>query len=158
MLGTLALPERYLGQVVQAVSKAKKPVLLWLQFQDCTGCSESMLRSSHPDVGEAVLDLLSWEYHEVIMAGAGKQADAVLDRVVKEDKGKYLAVVEGAIPTGEGSATSGAAARWRSPIKSAGTRRPPLPWALAPSTAAWCARVRIPRGLWAFTKRCPGSR
>lgn len=103
MLGTLALPERYLGQVVEAVTKAKtKPVLLWLQFQDCTGCSESMLRSSNPDVAEVVLELLSWEYHEVIMAGAGKAADAVLDRVVKEDKGKYIAVVEGAIPTADG--------------------------------------------------------
>jgi len=102
MLATLALPDRYLAQVVQAVGKAKKPVLVWLQFQDCTGCSESMLRSSNPDVAEAVLDLLSWEYHEVIMPGAGKAANSVLDRVVNEDKGKYLAVVEGAIPTGEG--------------------------------------------------------
>ncbi|HEV8041458.1 MAG TPA: hydrogenase small subunit [Bryobacteraceae bacterium] len=107
MLATLALPNRYLAQVVQAVGKARMPVLLWLQFQDCTGCSESMLRSSHPDVAEAVLDLLSWEYHEVIMAGAGKQADAVLNRVVNEDKRKYLAVVEGAIPTGEGFCTIG---------------------------------------------------
>ena len=72
MLATLAMPERYLGQVVKAVGQARKPVLLWLQFQDCTGCSESMLRSSHPDVGEVVMELLSWEYHEVIMAGAGK--------------------------------------------------------------------------------------
>ncbi len=101
MLGTLALPERYLAQVVQAVGKARKPVLVWLQFQDCTGCSESMLRSSHPDVAEVVLELLSWEYHEVIMPGAGKAASAVLDRVANEDKGKYLAVVEGAIPTGK---------------------------------------------------------
>jgi NADH ubiquinone oxidoreductase, 20 Kd subunit len=107
MLGTLALPDRYLAQVVQAVGKAKKPVLLWLQFQDCTGCSESMIRSSNPSVGEVVLDLLSWEYHEVIMAGAGKHADAVLDRVVNEDKGKYIAVVEGAIPTGDGFCTIG---------------------------------------------------
>src|ERR1051326_8175503 len=102
MLGTLALPERYLAQTVAAVGKAKKPVLVWLQFQDCTGCSESMLRSSHPDVADVVLDLLSWEYHEVVMAGGGAQANAVLDRVVKEEKGKYLVVVEGSIPTGEG--------------------------------------------------------
>ena len=60
MLGTRALPERYLGQVVDAVTKAKtKPILLWLQFQDCTGCSESMLRSSNPDVAEIVMELLS---------------------------------------------------------------------------------------------------
>ncbi|HML15820.1 MAG TPA: hypothetical protein VK419_02295, partial [Bryobacteraceae bacterium] len=102
MLGTLALPERYLAQTVAAVSKAKKPVLVWLQFQDCTGCSESMIRASHPDVRDVVLDVLSWEYHEVIMAGAGDAANKTLDRVVKEDKGKYIAVVEGAIPTAEG--------------------------------------------------------
>src|SRR5262252_8543608 len=80
MLGTLALPERYLAQTVAAVSKARKPVLVWLQFQDCTGCSESMLRSSHPDVADVVLDLLSWEYHEVVMAGSGGHANAALDR------------------------------------------------------------------------------
>ena len=102
MLATLALPEKYLGQTVAAVTKGRKPVLVWLQFQDCTGCSESMLRSSHPEIADIVLDLFSWEYHEVIMAGAGTHASASLDRVVKEEKGKYLVVVEGGIPTGEG--------------------------------------------------------
>jgi hydrogenase small subunit len=104
LLATLAMPERYLAQTVAAVGKARKPVLVWLQFQDCTGCSESMLRSSHPDVADVVLDLLSWEYHEVIMAGAGGHANDLLDRIVKEEKGKYLVVVEGAIPTAEGGA------------------------------------------------------
>src|SRR5208283_1891378 len=101
-LATLALPERYLAQTVAAVGKARKPVLVWLQFQDCTGCSESILRSSHPDVADVVLDLLSWEYHEVLMAGAGGYANALLDRIVKDEKGKYLVVVEGAIPTADG--------------------------------------------------------
>jgi hydrogenase small subunit len=100
-LGTLALPSRYLAQTVNAVSKAKKPVMLWLQFQDCTGCSESILRASNPDVSDVVLDLLSWEYHEVVMAGAGDAANKILDKVVKENKGKYLVVVEGAIPTAD---------------------------------------------------------
>jgi len=49
-----------------------------------------------------VLDLLSWEYHELIMAGAGKQAEDALERVVREHKGEYIAVVEGAIPTADG--------------------------------------------------------
>src|ERR1700729_4308994 len=100
-LGTLAMPERYLAQTVKAVGKARKPIMVWLQFQDCTGCSESILRSSHPDVADVVLDLLSWEYHEVIMAGAGDYANKVLERVQKEEKGKYIVVVEGAIPTAE---------------------------------------------------------
>src|SRR6516165_6032161 len=100
MVATLALPDRYLARVVEAVGKAKKPVLVWVQFQDCAGNSESILRASHPTVLEVVLDLLSWEYHEIIMAGAGKQAEAALQRVVKKEK--YLAVVEGAIPLADG--------------------------------------------------------
>jgi len=98
MAATLALPPRYAAKVADALGRVKKPVLVWLQFQDCAGNSESILRASHPTVLEVVLDLLSWEYHEIIMAGAGKQAEAALQRVVKEEKGKYLAVVEGAIP------------------------------------------------------------
>src|SRR5262249_45567586 len=52
-------------------------------------------------IADVVLELMSLEYHETIMSGAGKQAEAVLDRVVKEQKGKYLVVVEGAIPTAD---------------------------------------------------------
>jgi len=101
MVATLALPERYVGQVASALERTKRPVLVWLEFQDCAGNSESMLRSSHPPVADVVLELLSWEYHELIMAGAGKQAEAALERVVREEKGKYIAVVEGSIPTAD---------------------------------------------------------
>jgi hydrogenase small subunit len=98
MTATLALPPRYVAQVASALEKTRKPVLVWLEFQDCAGNSEAMLRSSHPSVLQVVLDLLSWEYHEIIMAGAGHQAEAALHRVLTEEKGKYLAVVEGSIP------------------------------------------------------------
>ena len=98
MTATLALPPRYVAQVASALEKTRKPVLVWLQFQDCAGNSEAILRSSNPPVLDVVLDLLSWEYHEIVMAGAGHQAEEALNRVVKEEKGKYLAVVEGSIP------------------------------------------------------------
>jgi len=61
MVATLALPSRYVAQVAEALGRTKKPVLVWLQFQDCAGNSESILRSSHPTVLEVVTDLLSWE-------------------------------------------------------------------------------------------------
>ena len=102
MTATLALPPRYVAQVASALEKTRKPVLVWLQFQDCAGNSEAILRSSNPPVLDVVLDLLSWEYHEIVMAGAGHQAEAALNRVVKEEKGKYLAVVEGSIPLADG--------------------------------------------------------
>jgi hydrogenase small subunit len=102
MVATLALPPRYLAAVTKALSQAERPVLVWLEFQDCAGNSESMLRSSNPPVADFVLDLLSWEYHELLMAGAGKQAEEALERVVREHPGEYIAVVEGAIPTADG--------------------------------------------------------
>ncbi len=160
VLATLALPERYLAQTVAAVGKARKPVLVWLQFQDCTGCSESMLRSSHPDVAHVVLDLLSWEYHEVIMAGAGTAATDVLDRVVKEDKGKYLVVVEGAIPTGDDGVYCTIGGRAATEIAETVCRN-----AAATIAVGACAfdgglvrSIPIPPAPSACMKPCPGSR
>ena len=49
----------------------------------------------------------------------------MLDRVVNEDKGKYLAVVEGAIPTGEGFCTIGGQSAMEIAARSAETPRPP---------------------------------
>ena len=98
---TLALPSTYATAVAQALGQKRKPVLVWLEFQDCAGNTESMLRSSHPTVEEVVLETLSWEYHETIMAGYGHAAEAALKRVVREEKGKYLVIVEGAIPTAD---------------------------------------------------------
>ncbi len=100
--GTLALPSGYAQVVAKALTQKRKPTLVWLEFQDCAGNTESMLRSSHPAVEDVVLDMVSWEYHETIMAGYGKAAEAALQRVVHQEKGKYLVVVEGAIPTADG--------------------------------------------------------
>jgi hydrogenase small subunit len=102
MTALLALPQAMAPQVVKALSDPKrKPVVVWLEFQDCAGNSESMLRSSHPTVADVVLDALSWEYHETIMAGAGHQAEAVLERV-RTGTDPYVLIVEGSIPTAEG--------------------------------------------------------
>ena len=102
MTALLALPSTMTPQIVKALETSKKPTVIWLEFQDCAGNTESMLRSSNPTIADIVLDVISLEYHETIMAGAGKQAEAALERVVKEEKGKYIAVVEGAIPTADG--------------------------------------------------------
>lgn len=102
MTATLALPSAYAKVVAAALTEKRKPTLLWLEYQDCAGCTESMLRSAHPTIEDIVLEAVSLEYHETIMAGAGFAAESVLEKVVKNEKGKYLVIVEGAIPAGEG--------------------------------------------------------
>ena len=100
----LALPEAAAAQIARALQRVEKPVLIWLEFQDCAGNTESFLRASRPTAAEVILDVLSVDYHETIMAAAGHQAEQNRDRTVKERAGAYLAVVEGSIPTGANGA------------------------------------------------------
>jgi hydrogenase small subunit len=96
----MGLPFSMVGQVVKAAQAPEKPPVLWLHFQECTGCSVSLLRSDHPTVSSLILDLISLDYHETLMAGSGPQAEEALHRSLTANRGKYILVVEGAIPKG----------------------------------------------------------
>ena len=104
MAASLALPDRAAAQIARAIQKTEKPVLVWLEFQDCAGNTEGFLRGSRPTAAEVILDVLSLDYHETLMAAAGHQAEANLAKTVKERAGAYIAIVEGSIPTGANGA------------------------------------------------------
>jgi hydrogenase small subunit len=89
-------------RIVEAATRGLKPSVIWLHFQECTGCTESLLRTSHPAVAELILDLISLDYHETLFAAAGRQAEGALKSAMESGAGKYICVVEGAIPTKEG--------------------------------------------------------
>lgn len=91
-----------MSQIAEALEKKQKPYLVWLEYQDCAGDTEALLRANKPTIVEIVLDILSVDYHETIMAAAGKQAEKSLMDVVKNHKGKYFVVVEGSIPLKDG--------------------------------------------------------
>jgi len=97
MTAAMSLPATFAPKVAQALDKVKRPTLVWLELQSCTGDTEALLRSANPTVGEIVLEILSVDYHETIMAAAGHQAEAALDKVIVEEKGKYICVVEGSV-------------------------------------------------------------
>ncbi len=98
MAATLALPASMVPTITEALEKKQRPYAVWLEFSDCAGDSESILRATNPTIAQVVLDVISLEYHETIMAGSGKAAEKALQDVVKNQKGKYVAIVEGAIP------------------------------------------------------------
>jgi hydrogenase small subunit len=104
MAAALALPPAFGSRIARAVETAAKPTLVWLEFQDCAGNTESFLRASRPTVADIILDTLSIDYHETIMAAAGHQAEKSLAEAIERDHGAYIAVVEGSIPTGAGGA------------------------------------------------------
>jgi hydrogenase small subunit len=96
---TLGLPAGAEAAVAKAVESAKRPPVIWLHFQECTGCSESLLRAEHPTLEKLILDVISLDYHETLMAAAGHQAEAARKASMAANKGKYILVIEGAIPT-----------------------------------------------------------
>src|SRR5512141_21932 len=82
MAAVLALPRSAADAIAAEIQKTEKPVLVWLEFQDCAGNTESFLRASRPTAAEIVLDTLSVDYHETIMAAAGHQAEEALANTV----------------------------------------------------------------------------
>jgi hydrogenase small subunit len=90
------------GVAVKAVAATFKsnprPPVIWLHFQECTCCSESFIRSTHPIVADILLDTLSLDYTETLQASAGHQAEKCLQDTLKNHHGKYILLVEGSVP------------------------------------------------------------
>ena len=97
----LGLSEAMIPKLIEAAESAQRPTVIWLHFQECTGCTETLLRGSHPDIGRLILDIISLDYHETIMVPSGHQAEKSLHDSVAKNKGKFVLVVEGAIPTAD---------------------------------------------------------
>ncbi len=96
----LAITNHLSPELVAAeIGKAKRPSVIWLQMQDCTGCTETLLRTSQPDLADLILNIISLDYHETVMAASGHDAELALQDAMKANDGKYVVVVEGAIPT-----------------------------------------------------------
>lgn len=88
-----------MGEVIHAMDTKPRLPVVWFHFQECTCCSESFIRSSHPIVSDIILDRISLDYTETLMAAAGHQAEAALKATMEKYKGQYLMLVEGSVPT-----------------------------------------------------------
>ncbi|MFZ1530275.1 MAG: hydrogenase small subunit [Ferruginibacter sp.] len=95
----MGLAESGIAQVAEALQKAKRIPVIWLHFQECTCCSESFIRSSHPIVADILLDQISLDYSETLMAASGFQAEAAMKQTMEKYKGEYILCVEGSVPT-----------------------------------------------------------
>jgi hydrogenase small subunit len=89
-------------RMVRALEAAKRPSVIWIQLQECTGCVESVLRTAEPTIGNLVLDLVSLDFSHTLMAAAGHQVEDALKSAMKENFGKYLLIVTGSVPLKDG--------------------------------------------------------
>ncbi|TFG68165.1 MAG: oxidoreductase [Anaerolineales bacterium] len=86
----------------------KEIPVIWLQAAGCTGCSVSLLNMQHPGIKNLLVDEIipgihvNLRFHATVMGGSGDVALSYLDDTVELQKGGYVLVVEGAIPTRDG--------------------------------------------------------
>ncbi|MCF6168692.1 hydrogenase small subunit, partial [Lutibacter sp.] len=98
MTAFMGLESSMIGQVVKAMETKKRIPVIWEHFQECTGCSESFIRSDHPLVADLIFDHISLDYTDTLMAASGHNAEEAKQESMKENYGNYILVVEGAIP------------------------------------------------------------
>lgn len=99
MTAFIGLENTAIGQVAKALETKPRVPVIWLHFQECTCCSESFIRSSHPIVADILLDKISLDYTETLMAASGFQAEEAMQNTMKKYKGEYILCVEGSVPT-----------------------------------------------------------
>jgi hydrogenase small subunit len=102
----MALPPSAGLAMAEAMAASRRPSVIWLPFQECTGCTESITRSHSPTIEGMIFDMISLDYQETLMAAAGFQAEEALHSAMKDNYGKYLLIVDGSIPLGVDGAYS----------------------------------------------------
>ncbi len=89
-------------RMAEAATATARPPVIWLHGQECTGCTESLLRAYHPTLETLILDLISLDYHDTLCVGAGKQALDYKHAIMEKYHGKYVLVTEGGTPMKDG--------------------------------------------------------
>lgn len=99
MTSMMALPPVMAKEVANALQKAKRPSVIWMSFQECTGCTESLTRSHAPTLENLIFNAISLDYHHTLQAVSGDAAEKAREEAMHDNYGKYLLLVDGSIPT-----------------------------------------------------------
>lgn len=95
----LGLEATMVPKVVAALTDKPRLPVIWLHGLECTCCSESFIRSSHPIAQDIILNMISLDYDDTLQAAAGEQVEEIRKRIMKDYPGQYLLAVEGNAPT-----------------------------------------------------------
>ena len=113
----IGLSQLWVPRVVQAIMENQgNPAVIWLQAQSCTGCAVSTLNTAYPDIAKVLTEIISLEFHPNVMAAAGDPAIKILDDAIQNQSGKFILVVEGAVPTLAGGEYSTMGERGGKPV------------------------------------------
>ncbi|HHX23382.1 MAG TPA: hydrogenase small subunit [Thermoanaerobacterales bacterium] len=98
----LTLSGVLLPKVAEAlVEKGEKVTVIWLEMMTCTGDFLSFANTLNPDLEQLIKDTIKLEYQNTVMTAEGETALRHLYDVANDEKGKYILVAEGTVPTRE---------------------------------------------------------
>lgn len=101
----LALPASTIAEMTESLGNAKRPSVIWMSFQECTGCTEALLRSHAPSLESLIFDFISLDYHHTLQAASGHAAEHAREQAMHAHKGEYIVIVDGSIPMLPGTST-----------------------------------------------------
>jgi hydrogenase small subunit len=93
----LALPAGSGRFMAEALAATPRPSVIWLSFQECTGCTESFTRSFDPTLENLILGQISLDYHHTLQAAAGIQAEEARETAMRDHYGSYVLIVDGSV-------------------------------------------------------------
>jgi len=102
----MALPPSAGSALASGLANARRQAVIWLSFQECTGCTESLTRSYSPTLEDLIFDFISLDYHHTLQAASGEAAENARRQSMQENKGNYIVVVDGSVPTKDGGVYS----------------------------------------------------
>ncbi|MEY6433311.1 hydrogenase small subunit [Thioalkalicoccus limnaeus] len=94
----MALPPTMVPAIAAALEQARRPSVIWLSFQECTGCTEALTRSYSPTIEDLIFDFISLDYHHTLQAASGDAAEHAREEAMRANWGQYLVIVDGSLP------------------------------------------------------------
>ncbi len=76
----------------------EKPVVIYLEANTCTGDLISLLNARDPDIGRFIREDIDLRFQTTLMVAEGTKAINYMYESAEENWGKYIFIVEGAIP------------------------------------------------------------
>jgi hydrogenase small subunit len=88
--------------MAETLAAMRRPSVIYLSFQECTGCFESLTRSFAPTVEHLLFNVISLDYNDTLMAAAGAAAERAREQAMEDNHGDYLVIVDGSVPRADG--------------------------------------------------------
>src|ERR1700690_3111195 len=88
----MALPPWMGAAMAEQLRTSPRPSVVYLSFQECTGCFESLTSSFAPTIEDLIFNTISLDYSDTLMAASGEAAESARAKAMKENFGKYVLV------------------------------------------------------------------